>query len=508
MNSQDIYNAVTDIRDGQIEEAATPPKKKKIFIKFAAAAAVFALCVAVGTAVAPLLKNAKIPDGGGAATLHPKDGENAVTEEQKIPDGEENSFEMSKSLKKHAIAYAEYPETTKYRERMSSEELTKYYDESRERSLLARDYAPTAEGFVKTSVPAVLSGADGKNAVYSPLNLYIALSVLAEISDGPSREQILGLLECKDISEARKRASALWKGNYADDGTVLSLLANSIWLDDGVKYNSETAKRLAEDYYASAFSGEMGSAEYDGLLQEWINENTGGLLKEAAGGQKFSPDAVLGIVSTIYYGADWTEKFVGETTPGVFHSPNGDKTADFMHDDLDYCYFGDKFTAVSKGLTNSGGMDFILPDEGVEIDELLSDSNFADFITDARSAGAPKPIVVHMSVPKFDVASDAELSETLKTLGVTDIFDPTKADFSPILSKSDGAFISRVDHAARVEIDEDGVKAAAFTSVMLCGAAMPPEEEMDFTLDRPFIFVIRGSGGSVLFVGVVNEVGD
>ena len=44
----------------------------------------------------------------------------------------------------------------------------------------------------------------------------------------------------------------------------------------------------------------------------------------------------------------------------------------------------------------------------------------------------------------------------------------------------------------RVTIDEEGVTAAAYTVMAAAGAAMPPEEEMDFVLDRPFLFVIQG----------------
>ena len=36
-------------------------------------------------------------------------------------------------------------------------------------------------------------------------------------------------------------------------------------------------------------------------------------------------------------------------------------------------------------------------------------------------------------------------------------------------------------------------------------AAMPPEDEMDFTLDRPFLFVITNAGGLPLFAGIVNH---
>ena len=34
---------------------------------------------------------------------------------------------------------------------------------------------------------------------------------------------------------------------------------------------------------------------------------------------------------------------------------------------------------------------------------------------------------------------------------------------------------------------------------------MPPEEKMDFVLDRPFMFVIRSAEGIPLFVGIVER---
>ena len=63
-----------------------------------------------------------------------------------------------------------------------------------------------------------------------------------------------------------------------------------------------------------------------------------------------------------------------------------------------------------------------------------------------------------------------------------------------------------IKHAARVKIDEEGVEAAAFTAIVGAGAAMPPEDEMDFVLDRPFAFVIRGLDSVPLFEGTVFSV--
>ena len=92
----------------------------------------------------------------------------------------------------------------------------------------------------------------------------------------------------------------------------------------------------------------------------------------------------------------------------------------------------------------------------------------------------------------------------LRSLGVTDVFDADTADFSPLMDNTDGIFLSQAKHAARVAIDEKGVIAAAYTVMAAAGAAMPPDERVDFTLDRPFLFAVTGGSGTALFAGIVN----
>ena len=65
--------------------------------------------------------------------------------------------------------------------------------------------------------------------------------------------------------------------------------------------------------------------------------------------------------------------------------------------------------------------------------------------------------------------------------------------------------LAKADHAARVVIDEEGCTAAAFTVMENAMSAEPPDEEVDFVLDRPFLFCITGLSGLPLFVGVVNS---
>ena len=148
--------------------------------------------------------------------------------------------------------------------------------ESRKALRSGTDYTGLMDGFITSTSAQYLAGAGEENRVYSPVNVYMALAMLAETAGGDCREQILDLLEADSIEALRQRANALWRDNYRDDGVVTSLMANSLWLRDGMSYSQPTLDILAEDYYASSFSGAMGSEEYNQALRDWLNAQTNG----------------------------------------------------------------------------------------------------------------------------------------------------------------------------------------------------------------------------------------
>jgi serine protease inhibitor len=113
---------------------------------------------------------------------------------------------------------------------------------------------------------------------------------------------------------------------------------------------------------------------------------------------------------------------------------------------------------------------------------------------------------VNLSVPKFDVASTMDLSEGLKNMGATDIFTEAVSDFSKITSDLP-VYLTAANQSVRVQIDEEGVKAAAYIELPGAGSAAPPDEIIDFVLERPFLFVIT-SDNVPLFAGCVNNPTD
>ena len=368
------------------------------------------------------------------------------------------------------------------------------------------DGITTPEGCFEALTAQFLSGADEENAVLSPVNIYMALAMLAELTDGESRAQLLDLIGSQDIEAVREQAQAIWRACSMDVEEIQCVLASSVWLRDDQGYVQETMDTLANTYYASSYRGEMGSGEINHAIQSWLNEQTRGLLEEQAATIETNPLTVLLLATTIYYSAQWMDEFNEELNyTDVFHAPSGDVDAEYMYSGrfMDY-YSGDGWGAVRLPLRGGNGMWFILPDEGVSMDALLQNEDVMRLMS-AGEADGGEYARVYFSVPKFDIASQLDLIEGLMELGVTDVFDPDVSDFTPMTTETDGVFVSEATHAARVKIDEEGVEAAAFTVLDAPTSMAPSDEEIYFTLDRPFLFAISSQDGLPLFAGVVNR---
>lgn len=118
-------------------------------------------------------------------------------------------------------------------------------------------------------------------------------------------------------------------------------------------------------------------------------------------------------------------------------------------------------------------------------------------------------------IPFFNYSYDMNLMKNLKDLGVTDVFDGTKANLSKMVSsEAEGEFVTKAKHKADIDFSNDGIKAAAVT--VMGGAGNQggpfdyffdvPVETIDLSFDKPYMYIIRDkSSGEVWFAGAVYE---
>ena len=487
-----LEQAMQHISDRHIAEAAGH-RRKRPMAWVGAVAAVLALVLAVSPLLRPHIAEAPSADSPAAAA--------PATDEAA---GMDSILSGVSLLASHFEATPDYPQMTKF----DGYDWGLLYEGHRQQYNQPEGFADGTEGFFRSSIQRLLSN-ETENQVYSPLNVYMALAMLAETAGGESRQQVMDLLGTDSVDALRTQADHMWNAHYCDDGLSVSVLGNSLWLDDAYSFADDTVSTLAEDYYAAVYQGDLGSDETNHILRRWINLLTGGLLQEQTENFSLRQDSVMALVSTVFYNTTWLEPFYeGNHTQDIFHAPEGDITATFMNQTATSTYYwGENFGAVPISLTDGSKMWLVLPDEGCTPAQVVESGEILDLVLgDAGAYENQSRPLIHLSLPKFDVAAETDLIEPLKALGITDVFDSGTADFTSLVTEAEQPYLAQITHAARVMIDEEGVTGAAYTAMDAAAAEAPPsEEEVYFTLDRPFLFFIESKAGVPIFCGIVNE---
>ena len=467
MKCKKLEDALDHIDPKHIAEAAAPVKKKKKALPWIGAAAAVLALVLVGRFI-------EIPIAIRAEAISLAKPQTAAR-----PDRDD------------------YANADQWRA-----DLDAWSAERDNRSITAKEALAGMGDFLKKSTAAFLTG-EG-NQLYSPINAAIGLATVTELTAGNTRQQLLDTLGAADTETLARYISALWESAYKDNGKEICTLATSLWLDDGVKFNRTVMDTLAKDYYVSVYRKDLQSKQALKSIQAWLNNNTGDFLKDSVNSVQLPQEALLALYSTIYFQAKWNDEFnASRNTQDIFHSPDGDVTVTYMNKKLAQMnyYWGDSFGAVSLSLKNGSQMWFILPDADKTTEDVLNQGQYLDMVL--GNWENTKYMMVNLSVPKFDVQAKKDLKEGLMGLGITDLFRYGAADFSASLEEP--AFISSANQAVRVKIDETGVTAAAYIELPAAGAAAPPDEIIDFILDRPFLFLITDSTGIPLFAGSVQN---
>lgn len=504
MKKEKLQDAIGMVGDDLIREAEEKAKPSKaVRIRWiAVVAAMLSFVIVLGVVMRPtepIVGDKK----GESIALDVMDTENIYTDSGDF-----------------ALVKAQYPVRCRNPyldgENNSYDSYDKWDNERREYWAAYNERTPDISSFITNSIPAFLND-NGENVIYSPINVYMALALLGEVTEGNSRDQVLKALGSDSVESMRADANAIWKALHTDDGANKTILANSLWLREDSEYKKGTLDILSSEYYASSYRGKMGSDEYNGALQSWLNEQTDNMLTDQIKGIEMDENTMLALASTLLFNGKWSDEFNPELTEkGIFHSAKGDVNCEYMkQSDTGNLFVGESFTAVTRNFLDNGHMILVLPNEGVTPGELVKTEEFAEFVncggrdrsmaeyTDKPCWEKERHAIINLSMPKFDVSSQLDLTKGLSKMGISDITDENKADFSSITDER--AFLTSMVHGARVMVDESGCKAASYV-VTLCGATAAPLDEIDFIVDRPFVFIIGGYDGLPLYIGIVNSI--
>jgi serpin B len=341
---------------------------------------------------------------------------------------------------------------------------------------------------ISTAFAMAYAGASGQTASQMATTLHFALP---PDSLHPAMGQLLASL------------------NAPHAGYQLSV-ANALWAEKEFAFLPAFTRLTSEDYAAGFRTLDFKNAPDPSrsVINHWVEQRTNDKIKDLLPPGSVKPDTRLILTNAIYFKGDWQTQFdKASTQEEDFHLTATETVkAPLMHLQPRLAYFsGETFQAVAIPYkTGELSMFVFLPNtaDGLSaLEQSFTPANAQKWIALVR--GSAKVI---LTLPKFRMSSQFELSDALSALGMKDAFQRGVADFSAMTGKRD-LWISAAIHKAFVDVNEEGTEAAAATGIAMRANAMAVERPpVVFRADHPFLFLIRDNkSGSVLFLGRLTD---
>lgn len=346
----------------------------------------------------------------------------------------------------------------------------------------------------------------GKNTLISPLSVLCALAMTANGAEEETLEQMEALLGIT-AEELNLYLYSYMKNLPQGDKYKLSL-ANSIWFTEDERFTvNQDFLQTNADYYGA----DIYKAAFDNQtckdINNWVKEKTDEMIPEIL--DEIPVDAIMYLVNALAFEAEWSEIYEkNQVREGVFTKEDGTKqNADFMYG-MESAYLEDEKAAGFMKYYKGSKYAFVamLPNEGVSVSEYIASLN-------SESVNAlltnPQHTTVHTAIPKFETEYAVEMSEILKTMGMTKAFDSDNAEFEGLGTSTAGnIFISRVIHKTFISVGEKGTKAGAATVVEMTDSAVEePQEPKKIYLDRPFVYMLVDCENKIpFFIGTMMDI--
>lgn len=355
-----------------------------------------------------------------------------------------------------------------------------------------------------------------ENNIYSPISIATCLSMLSDGAKEETKREIANVLHydssfnhLEEIKNMLINDCYEIIDNYDQQvGSVVDI-NQSIFIDNSFEEEiKQTYIDLLTDYYfAEVYTGALNSDSMHDALADWINNKTRDFLNVK--GEDFKEYAgVLWLVNTIYTKARWYHEFDESfDIKDNFTDLNGNKKEiNFMRKNgMSTAYMNDKYTISSLSLQGRLAFKMLLPHEGLDYQDVLSDRNT---LNDLLNITPNDYYEINYRIPNFHFQKDYDLNDILKKMGCNLAFDPMNANFKDIAESDDyNLFLAKSKHAAGIDVNHDGIEAAAYTlMVMEATSAAPGEKEIDFYLNRPFMYALTNGDGIPLFIGTITNL--
>jgi serine protease inhibitor len=353
--------------------------------------------------------------------------------------------------------------------------------------------------------------APGDNVVYSPVSTMQAIGLVQLGAHGDTSAQIDAVLGLSAGEAGAARLKGTREALVSDTQGASVSIANALLLTDDYQFApayADAASRLfAAETETIDFRRRPGEAV--AAINGWAKEATEGLVPQVVDQASLNQDAAAYLANATFFEADWHQSFrSGRDAPFLF-GDGSERDFYLMEGRLSVPYAelqGWRAVRLAYGSPGAGKsarfvMDVMMSTQRVADLPTLGRETIANIAAGLVTA-SPRNVLVEM--PRFEAGMRRDLIEPLRALGLSLPFDRAHADLSGMSAPgSKRLYIEEAFQVAKLQIYEQGTRAAAVTVAVPVPVSMPPPfEGAHFTVDRPFVFIIRDlQTDTVLFIG-------
>jgi len=365
------------------------------------------------------------------------------------------------------------------------------------------------EGILRFSYDQLttLAREEEDNVIVSPLSILSALSMACEGAEGATYDQMIQTLHLAPVSPDQSILYEQLLHKFDNEMTNSELgIANAVFSDPNRIELSTDYKAATRAYYAADQSElDFGTAAAVDDINKWVANATNDRIPKVL--DQISADEILFLINALYFKGDWANGFPqSNVSDRVFTKLDGSTTmALSMYQDSYYANTStEEYTAVELYFKDSiYSMSFILPsaeNTPMSLLEKYSSDSYLNLLQSIDDGMVNSR--VFLQIPKMELTGSYSLKESLQSMGMTDAFDSSSADFNSMGKGGGNIYLSRVLHDVYLMVDDKGVEGAAATTVGVALTSAPPS----ISFDKPFLFILKHRESNVpIFMGIIRD---
>ncbi|XP_018579836.1 serine protease inhibitor 88Ea-like isoform X2 [Anoplophora glabripennis] len=369
------------------------------------------------------------------------------------------------------------------------------------------------QGFSLALLNAINKIMPNENLFFSPYSTYHALLIAYFMTGGQTESYLKKVLRL-DQSQNKSDIYAAYKTDkfitqvLAKSAPYEFTNANKIYVSDAVPVRDCVVNDFPEELEKKNFKTDAESVRLS--INGWVENTTHHMIKDLLPRGTIDETTDLVLVNAAYFKGIWEHKFNPDLTKQeIFYvNPSKQIMVDMMHIEETFKHdVSETLGAHILELPYKGdniSMYILLPpftntEDSIEATlKNLTLENFRSVVENDNLISR----TVQVALPKFSLETTIELTPVLEYMGVGNLFQPT-SDLSVISDEK----LSLTDalHKAKIEVNEEGTKAAAAT-VLFSFRSSRPAEPAQFICNHPFIYIIYEKvQKAVLFAGIFRR---